>query len=81
MAYNKKNKMLRIKLVNEIVQHHYIEGVTTYKGIYEKYVKHIYPMCYETFLDYINTVVPKVVEQPVKTQFQLFETDKNETPE
>lgn len=81
MAYNKKNKMLRIKLVNEIVQLHYIEGVTTYKGIFEKYVKPIYPMCYETFLEYINTVVTKSPEPPRKTQFQLFDSVKNEDPE
>lgn len=74
--------MLRIKLVNELVQKHYIEGVTTYKGIFEKYVKPVYPMCYETFLEYINTVVPKNADAAdAKLQLRLFDETNNEAPE
>ena len=59
MAYKQDNKMKRIVLIMEIVQKHYVDGVTTYKGILEKYVKPVYPMSYGTFMKYVNTVVPK----------------------
>lgn len=59
-GYNKDNLNKRIALVQELVQKHYIEGVTTYKGIFLKYVNPIYPMSYETFLKYINTPLGKV---------------------
>ena len=41
---NTTHRMKRIKLVCEIVQTHYIPGVTTYKGIFLKYVYPVYPM-------------------------------------
>jgi hypothetical protein len=59
MGYHRHNKLLRIALVNKIVQQHYVEGVTTYKGIWEKYVFPVYPMSYGTFITYINTPIPK----------------------
>ena len=59
MAYCKCNKMKRIVLIMDIVQKHYVDGVTTYKGIFEKYVKPVYPMSYGTFMKYVNTPVPK----------------------
>lgn len=55
MGYNKDNLNKKIALVQELVQKHYIENVTTYKGIFEKYVNPVYPMSYLTFLKYINT--------------------------
>jgi hypothetical protein len=45
-------------MVQEIVQANYIEGITTYKGIWREYVNPIYPMSYPTFIEYINTAVP-----------------------
>jgi hypothetical protein len=62
MAYNNKNKIETIRKVHQIVQIHYVEGVTTYKGIWSEYVNKTYPMSYATFLKYINTPVPKVHE-------------------
>lgn len=55
MGYNKANLNKKIALVQELVQKHYIEGVTTYKGIWRTYVTPVYPMSYETFIKYINT--------------------------
>lgn len=59
MAYKNKNKLRQIKLVQDMVQLHYEEGITSYKGIYEKYINPVYPMCYHTFLKYISTAVKK----------------------
>jgi hypothetical protein len=43
------------KNVIEIVKKHYIEGVTTYSGVYREYVYPVYPMSYDLFLKIINT--------------------------
>ena len=59
MAYSNNNKMKRICLVMVIVQKHYVEGVTSYKGIWDKYVNPVYPMSYQTFMNYVNTPIPK----------------------
>lgn len=64
------NHLKKVKLVQDIVQQNYIEGVTTYKGIWRKYVNPIYPMCYHTFINYINTAVPKNKEIE---QLRLFD--------
>lgn len=54
MAYNSKNYLKKVHKVQMIVEQHYEEGITTYKGIYEKYVYPMYPMSYPTFLKMIN---------------------------
>lgn len=59
MGFNRKNLNRKILLVQNIVQENFIEGVTTYKGIFEKYVNPIYPMSYETFIKYINTPIKR----------------------
>ena len=55
MGYNRENLNRKIALVQDLVQKHYIEGVTTYKGIWREYVNPVYPMTYDTFIRYINT--------------------------
>ncbi len=40
-----------IKIVNE----YYMDGVTTYAGIWREYVNPVYPMSYATFIKIINT--------------------------
>lgn len=52
-----KNTLLRIQRVCEITQQHYEAGnlQKCYKAIWKKYVYDIYPMCYRTYLSYINT--------------------------
>lgn len=54
MSYNRINKLTYYKKVAEIVQKHYIPGVTTYVGIWRKYVNPVYPMCYDTFMKIIG---------------------------
>lgn len=61
MAKVRTNTLRRIKLVHDIVQQHYIDGITTYSGIWDKYVNKVYPMSYATFIRYINTAVPKAI--------------------
>lgn len=52
-----KNTLLRIKHVCDIVQQHYEPGRQDkcYRAVWKNYVFPIYPMCYRTFLNYINT--------------------------
>ena len=61
MAYNRINKLLQYKKVIEIVNEHYEEGLTTYKGIWRTYVNPVYPMSYKTFIDNIN--MPNIDKQ------------------
>lgn len=51
------NTRRRIKLVCDIVNQHYEVGNQSkcYKAVYRRYVNPVYPMCYHTFLKYINT--------------------------
>lgn len=57
MAYTSKNQLQRMKLVQNLVQEHYEPGISTYKGVWRKYVCPVYPMCYATFLKIINTPI------------------------
>ena len=52
-----KNTLLRIRRVCEITQQHYEPGnlQKCYKAVWRKYVYDDYPMCYRTYLSYINT--------------------------
>jgi len=54
MAYNRLNRLKYYKNVLEIVEKHYFPGVTTYAGIWRKYVDPIYPMSYDKFMDIVN---------------------------
>jgi hypothetical protein len=45
----------------EIVNKHYIEGVTTYAGVFREYVYPVYPMSYASFMKIINT--PNISEK------------------
>lgn len=75
-GYNNRNRLHRIKLVQNLVQLHYEEGISNYKGIWEKYVFPVYPMSYKTFLEYINIAVPKSIltENKAAVQPELFDT-------
>ncbi len=55
MQYKNKNKIKQIEMVCALVQKYYVPGVTTYVGIWREYINPVYPMCYNTFLNYINT--------------------------
>lgn len=55
MAYNKVNLYKKYLIIVGIVKRHYIEGVTTYKGIWRQYVYPTYPISYTKFIEIINT--------------------------
>jgi len=54
MAYNRKNRIRTYLLVADIVKAHYEDGVTTYRGIWRKYVNPIYPMSYSQFMKIVS---------------------------
>lgn len=64
MAYTQKNQLQRMKLVQDLVQKHYEPGISTYKGVWRKYVNPVYPMCYATFLKIINTPIKSSELEP-----------------
>jgi hypothetical protein len=68
MAYNNRNKLKEWKIIQNIVQENYIEGVTTYKGIWRTYVNPDYPMCYATFLKIINTPIKSSELEPTNNE-------------
>ena len=47
--------------VQQIVMDHYDPDVTTYAGIWRKYVLPVYPMTYKRFIEIIN--MPRLKEQ------------------
>lgn len=68
MAYNTVNKLLFYKKVINLVQQHYIPEVTTYKGIYVKYINPEYPMSYKTFMKIMATPVDKELKELLQNQ-------------
>jgi uncharacterized membrane protein len=55
MAFNKINKIKKHILIVEIVNKHYIDGLTPYAAIWRKFVNPVYPMSYNTFMQIINS--------------------------
>ncbi|MBQ0112470.1 MAG: hypothetical protein KBT03_04995 [Bacteroidales bacterium] len=47
---SKRNKLKYWQNVQRLALEHYEEGITTWSGIYEKYIYPVYPMSYGTFL-------------------------------
>ncbi len=70
-----KNTLLKIELVCAIAKEHYEPGnqARSYKAIYRKYVYPVYPMCYHTFLSYINTPLGELRKKTDEKQLNLFE--------
>jgi PII-like signaling protein len=67
--YNKRNKMLMYQRIIEIVNKHYIEGVTTYAGVFREYVYDKYPMTYENFMRIINMPhIGSIIEKEKETK-------------
>lgn len=54
MGYNKINQYKRYLIIVEIVQKHYVEGISNYKGIWRKHINPTYPMSYSKFIEIIN---------------------------
>ncbi len=61
MAYNRINKLLLYKKVIDIVNEHYEDGTTSYKGIWRTYVNPVYPMSYQSFMLIVN--MPNIDKQ------------------
>ena len=88
MAYNRRNRIKSYMLVAEIVKAHYEEGVTTYRGIWRKYVNPVYPMSYSQFMKIVN--MPNLQRELKEAggvsggepedprQLKLFEEEKRE---
>lgn len=59
MGGKHKNTLMRIRKVHDIVNRHYEIGNQSkcYKAVWRNYVNPVYPMCYQTFISYINTPV------------------------
>ena len=70
-----RNMILKIRNVNAIVQREYEPGRhdKSYKAVWRKYVFPVYPMCYRTFLNYINTPIPHEEEKRDYRQYSLFD--------
>lgn len=56
MAYNRINKLIYYKKIQEITKEHYESGFTTLKGVYEKFIYPIYPISYSHYR--------KILEEP-----------------
>ena len=50
MSYNKVNKLRMYKKIVELTQRYYDADVTTYKGVWRKYVYPIYPISYSQYM-------------------------------
>ncbi|MBR4273829.1 MAG: hypothetical protein IKQ30_13455 [Bacteroidales bacterium] len=71
----RRNYLLRVKLVSDIVEQHYEPGsyANSYYKVWRKYVYPQYPMCYRTMLNYVSTPVPRELRQPEAVQLKLWE--------
>lgn len=69
-----KNTLLRIQHVCEIVQKHYEPGRQDrcYRAVWRQYVYPVYPMCYRTFLNYLNVPTGELADKSDK-QLSLFD--------
>lgn len=50
-----RTTLLRYKRIIEITNQYYELGITTYSGVWRKYVYPIYPCSYNTYMRIINT--------------------------
>ncbi|MCD8081400.1 MAG: hypothetical protein LUF04_13670, partial [Bacteroides sp.] len=75
------NTLRRIRLVCEIVQRHYEPGnyAKSYFKVWKNYVNPIYPCCYRTLLNYINTPLGDLKQNvEEKRQLKLFDNKTEE---
>lgn len=64
----------RVQLVRKLTERYYEAGNNQkcYKAIWRKYINPIYPMCYRTYLNYLNIPTPPP-PAPTPLQLSLFE--------
>ena len=79
MAQNRSrlNYLKRCKNVINIVNEHYIEGCTTYAGIFRTHIEPLYPMHYNTFMKIVN--MPNVDSQLRKEQKRVAENSAEDS--
>jgi len=53
-GYNRLNHLKRCRIIVDIVNAHYREGLTTYSGIFRQFVYPFYPMSYKSFMKIVN---------------------------
>ena len=68
-----KNTILRIQNVRELAMRHYESGnqAKCFRAVWKYHIYPIYPMCYRTFLNYVNEQPNAQYED--KRQLSLFE--------
>ena len=66
MGKHHTNTLRRMRLVCNIVQQHYEPGnyAKSYFKVWQLYVYPVYPCCYRTMLNYINTPLGKCGSAP-----------------
>lgn len=74
MQYSRVNHIQRYIIIQNIVRDKYDPDVTTYAGIWRKYVNPIYPMTYHRFIEIIN--MPHLNEQ-LSDEMRHTEEKKN----
>ena len=64
----------RVQLVRELTERYYEAGNNQrcYKAVWRRYINPIYPMCYRTYLNYLNMPTPPP-PPPTPLQLSLFE--------
>lgn len=68
-----KSTLERVKLIRKITERYYEPGnnARCYKAVWRMYINPIYPMCYRTYLNYLN--IPTEPPAPLTTkQLDLF---------
>lgn len=85
MAYNRVNILRHYLGIINLTREHYDPDVTTYKGVWRKYIYPQYHLSYQRYLDILAIPVEKELEEEEKkhgrrkdpAQLSLFE---EETP-
>lgn len=76
---HRPNTLRRIRLVCAIVQRHYEAGnyAKSYFKVWRQYVNPVYPCCYRTLLNYVNTPLgrPDADTAGEARQLKLFENE------
>ncbi len=80
MPYNRVNLLRHYRGIVELTNLHYDPMVTTYKGIWSKYIYPVYHISYQRYLDILAIPVERELEeelarlgrQPDPCQLKLF---------
>lgn len=67
MSYNRKNALLKMKIVVDIYKKHKNDCNTT-RGVFRKYIEPYYPMCIATLYNYLATPIEKELKEIEQNQ-------------